>query len=80
MTAFWITATGPCSWPSSSKDYAHQFAGDPVREPRAAVKPAAAARDFAELCTPMAATYAAAGIAGGLSSRLFAAEQPEAER
>ena len=43
-----ITATG-CS--SQLKDYAHQFAGDPVWEPRAA-KFAAAARDFAELCTP----------------------------
>jgi len=47
-----ITATG-CS--AQLKDYAHQFAGDPVWEPRAA-KFAAAARDFAELCTPMAAT------------------------
>jgi len=47
-----ITATG-CS--SAMKDYAHLFAGDPVWEPRAA-KFAAAARDFAELCTPLAAT------------------------
>ena len=47
-----ITATG-CS--SQLKDYAHQFAGDPVWEPRAA-KFAAAARDFAELCTPLAVT------------------------
>jgi glycolate oxidase iron-sulfur subunit len=47
-----ITATG-CS--SQLKDYAHQFAGDPVWEPRAA-KFAAAARDFAELCTPLTAT------------------------
>jgi glycolate oxidase iron-sulfur subunit len=47
-----ITATG-CS--SQLKDYAHQFAGDPVWEPRAA-KFAAAARDFAELCTPMTVT------------------------
>ena len=47
-----ITATG-CS--SQLKDYAHQFAGDPVWEPRAA-KFAAAARDFAELCTPLPAT------------------------
>jgi glycolate oxidase iron-sulfur subunit len=47
-----ITATG-CS--SQLKDYAHQFAGDPVWEPRAA-KVAAAARDFAELCTPLTAT------------------------
>jgi glycolate oxidase iron-sulfur subunit len=46
-----ITATG-CS--AQLKDYAHQFAGDPVWEPRAA-KFAAAARDFAELCTPLAA-------------------------
>src|SRR6202012_4416773 len=37
------------------KDYAHQFAGDPVWEPRAK-KFAAAARDFAELCTPMIVT------------------------
>jgi len=44
-----ITATG-CS--SQLKDYAHQFAGDPVWEPRAK-KFAAAARDFAELCTPL---------------------------
>lgn len=47
-----ITATG-CS--AQLKDYAHQFAGDPVWEPRAA-KFAAAARDFAELATPMTAT------------------------
>lgn len=47
-----ITATG-CS--AQLKDYAHQFAGDPVWEPRAK-KFAAAARDFAELCTPRAAT------------------------
>ena len=47
-----ITATG-CS--SQLKDYAHQFAGDPVWEPRAA-KFAAAARDFAELCTPLTVT------------------------
>lgn len=47
-----ITATG-CS--AQLKDYAHQFAGDPVWEPRAA-RFAAAARDFAELCTPMTAT------------------------
>jgi glycolate oxidase iron-sulfur subunit len=47
-----ITATG-CS--AQLKDYAHQFAGDSVWEPRAA-KFAAAARDFAELCTPMTAT------------------------
>ncbi|HJS45643.1 MAG TPA: glycolate oxidase subunit GlcF [Rhizomicrobium sp.] len=47
-----ITATG-CS--SQLKDYAHQFAGDPVWEKRAA-KFAAAARDFAELCTPLAVT------------------------
>lgn len=47
-----ITATG-CS--SQLKDYAHQFAGDPVWEPRAK-KFAAAARDFAELCTPQSAT------------------------
>jgi glycolate oxidase iron-sulfur subunit len=47
-----ITATG-CS--AQLKDYAHQFAGDPVWEPRAA-KFAAAARDFADLCTPLAAT------------------------
>jgi glycolate oxidase iron-sulfur subunit len=44
-----ITATG-CS--SQLKDYAHQFAGDSVWEPRAA-RFAAAARDFAELCTPL---------------------------
>ena len=37
------------------KDYAHQFVSDPVWEPRAA-KFAAAARDFAELCTPLAVT------------------------
>jgi glycolate oxidase iron-sulfur subunit len=43
-----ITATG-CS--AQLKDYAHQFAGDPVWEPRAK-QFAAAARDFAELCTP----------------------------
>ncbi|HKQ45102.1 MAG TPA: glycolate oxidase subunit GlcF [Rhizomicrobium sp.] len=47
-----ITATG-CS--AQLKDYAHQFAGDPVWEKRAA-KFAAAARDFAELCTPLAVT------------------------
>jgi glycolate oxidase iron-sulfur subunit len=47
-----ITATG-CS--AQLKDYAHQFAGDSVWEPRAA-KFAAAARDFAELCTPMTVT------------------------
>jgi glycolate oxidase iron-sulfur subunit len=47
-----ITATG-CS--AQLKDYAHQFAGDPVWEPRAQ-KFAAAARDFAELCTPLAVT------------------------
>ena len=47
-----ITATG-CS--SQLKDYAHQFAGDPVWEKRAATF-AAAARDFAELCTPLTAT------------------------
>src|SRR3984957_11820108 len=47
-----ITATG-CS--SQLKDYAHQFAGDPVWEPRAA-RFAAAARDFAELCTPRTVT------------------------
>jgi glycolate oxidase iron-sulfur subunit len=47
-----ITATG-CS--SQIKDYAHQFAGDPVWETRAAAF-AAAARDFAELCTPLTAT------------------------
>jgi glycolate oxidase iron-sulfur subunit len=44
-----ITATG-CS--SQLKDYAHQFAGDPVWEARAE-KFAAAARDFAELCAPL---------------------------
>lgn len=43
-----ITATG-CS--SHLKDYAHQFAGDPVWQARAE-KFAAHARDFAELCTP----------------------------
>jgi glycolate oxidase iron-sulfur subunit len=47
-----ITATG-CS--SQLKDYAHQFAGDPVWEPRAQ-KFATAARDFAELCTPLTVT------------------------
>src|SRR3984885_1555329 len=47
-----ITATG-CS--AQLKDYAHQFAGDPVWESRAA-KFAAAARDFAELCTPLTVT------------------------
>ena len=47
-----ITATG-CS--AALKDYAHLFAGDPVWEPRAA-KFAAAARDFAELCTPLEVT------------------------
>jgi glycolate oxidase iron-sulfur subunit len=47
-----ITATG-CS--AQLKDYAHQFAGDPVWEPRAA-RFAAAARDFLELCTPVTAT------------------------
>ena len=47
-----ITATG-CS--AQMKDYAHQFAGDPVWEPRAA-KFAAASRDFADLCTPLTAT------------------------
>lgn len=47
-----ITATG-CS--SQLKDYAHQFAGDPVWEKRAAAF-AAAARDFAELCTPLSVT------------------------
>jgi glycolate oxidase iron-sulfur subunit len=47
-----ITATG-CS--SQLKDYAHQFAGDPVWEQRAA-KFAAAARDFAELATPVTVT------------------------
>lgn len=51
-----ITATG-CS--SQLKDYAHQFAGDPVWEPRAKAF-AAAARDFLELCTPMAARPARA--------------------
>jgi len=47
-----ITATG-CS--AQLKDYAQQFAGDPVWQPRAA-KLAAAARDFAELCTPLETT------------------------
>jgi glycolate oxidase iron-sulfur subunit len=47
-----ITATG-CS--AQLKDYAHQFAGDPVWEARAA-RFAAAARDFLELCTPLTAT------------------------
>ena len=47
-----ITATG-CS--SQLKDYAHQFAGDPVWEPRARAF-AAAARDFAELCAPLKTT------------------------
>jgi glycolate oxidase iron-sulfur subunit len=47
-----ITATG-CS--AQLKDYAHQFAGDPVWEKRAA-KFAAAARDFAELATPLRVT------------------------
>jgi len=47
-----ITATG-CS--AQLKDYAQMFAGDPVWQPRAA-KFAAAARDFAELCTPREAT------------------------
>src|SRR6201996_4599750 len=47
-----ITATG-CS--AQLKDYAQQFAGDPVWEPRAA-KFAAAAYDFAELCTPLETT------------------------
>ncbi len=47
-----ITATG-CS--AQLKDYAHQFAGDPVWEPRAA-RFAAAARDFLELCAPLKAT------------------------
>ena len=47
-----ITATG-CS--AQLKDYAQMFAGDPVWQPRAA-KFAAAARDFAELCTPLEAT------------------------
>ena len=44
-----ITATG-CS--AQLKDYAQQFAGDAEWYPRAA-KFAAAARDFAELCTPL---------------------------
>jgi glycolate oxidase iron-sulfur subunit len=47
-----ITATG-CS--AQLKDYAQMFAGDPVWQPRAA-KFAAAARDFAELCTPLETT------------------------
>ncbi|HEY1877677.1 MAG TPA: heterodisulfide reductase-related iron-sulfur binding cluster, partial [Rhizomicrobium sp.] len=47
-----ITATG-CS--AQLKDYAHQFAGDPVWEPRAA-RFAAAARDFLELCPPLTVT------------------------
>jgi glycolate oxidase iron-sulfur subunit len=47
-----ITATG-CS--AALKDYAHLFAGDPIWGPRAA-KFAAAARDFAELCTPLEVT------------------------
>jgi glycolate oxidase iron-sulfur subunit len=47
-----ITATG-CS--AQLKDYAQMFAGDPVWEPRAA-KFATAARDFAELCTPLQVT------------------------
>src|SRR3569623_2649304 len=47
-----ITATG-CS--AQMNDYAQQIAGDPLWEPRAA-KLAAAARDFAELCTPLEAT------------------------
>ena len=47
-----ITATG-CS--AQLKDYAHQFAGDSVWEKRAK-KFAAAARDFADLCTPLAVT------------------------
>jgi glycolate oxidase iron-sulfur subunit len=47
-----ITATG-CS--AQLKDYAQMFAGDPIWEPRAA-RFAAAARDFAELCTPLEAT------------------------
>ncbi len=51
-TALLITATG-CS--SQLKDYAHQFAGDLVWEPRAA-RFAACARDFAELCTPLTVT------------------------
>ena len=62
-----ITATG-CS--AQLKDYAHQFAGDPVWEPRAA-KFAAAARDFAELCTPLAVTPPQPS-ARRLSSRLLA--------
>jgi glycolate oxidase iron-sulfur subunit len=45
-----ITATG-CS--SQLKDLAHQFAGDPVWQPRARAV-AAAALDFAELVTPLA--------------------------
>jgi glycolate oxidase iron-sulfur subunit len=47
-----ITATG-CS--AQLKDYAQMFAGDPVWQPRAA-KFAAAARDFADLCTPLDVT------------------------
>jgi glycolate oxidase iron-sulfur subunit len=47
-----ITATG-CS--AQLKDYAHQFAGDPVWEKRAAAV-AAAAHDFAELCAPLHVT------------------------
>ena len=47
-----ITATG-CS--AQLKDYAHQFAGDSVWEPRAR-KFAADARDFAELCAPVSVT------------------------
>jgi glycolate oxidase iron-sulfur subunit len=47
-----ITATG-CS--AQLKDYAHQFAGDPVWEPRAKALQDAA-RDFADLCTPLPAT------------------------
>ena len=47
-----ITATG-CS--AQLKDYAQMFAGDPAWQPRAA-RFAAAARDFAELCTPLEAT------------------------
>jgi glycolate oxidase iron-sulfur subunit len=47
-----ITATG-CS--AHMKDIAHQFAGDAEWEPRAA-RFAAAARDFAELATPLTVT------------------------
>jgi len=47
-----ITATG-CS--SQLKDYAQLFAGDAEWQPRAA-RFAAAARDFAELCTPLQVT------------------------